>query len=108
MPDLNVLVFDWDGSIGPLVRAALATGGRRVSLESNPQSARVKLETALFDTLVIGPSGMPQELAEYVETEWPAMPVVLAGVDHELPPQGRVVAVLSRPLSVERLTAAVR
>ncbi len=105
---MNVLVFDWDGSIGSLVRAALAAGGRRVSLESNPETARLKLETGLFDALVIGPAGMPMELADTVETDWPAMPIVLAGVERELPAEGRVVAVLAKPLSMERLAWAVR
>lgn len=105
---MNILVFDAGGSIGALVRAGLAGCGHRISLESDGGDARLKLETALFDALVVGPGGMIEELASYVEAEWPAMPVVLAGMPQEAPPAGQVAAVLAAPLCVERLRAAVR
>lgn len=105
---MNLLAFDWDGSVAPLVRAALAGGRHRVSCESDPDRARLKLDTALFDALLIGPAGMPQALAEYVDAEWPGMPILVAGVERELPPSGRVAAVLARPISVERLAIAVQ
>ncbi|MBI2931046.1 MAG: hypothetical protein HYY16_05295 [Planctomycetes bacterium] len=105
---MNILAFDWDGSIGALVRAGLAACGCRVCVEPEPSLARLKLDTALFDALVIGPGGMPAELAEHVETEWPTLPIVFAGVEREVPPAGPVVAVLAKPLCVERLRAAVR
>ncbi len=105
---MNILTFDPDGSLGALVRASLISAGHRVSVESDATTAELKLETALFDCVVACTSGMPESLATYLETEWPVLPVVLAGVENEVAPAGSILAVLARPLSMERLAAVIR
>jgi DNA-binding response OmpR family regulator len=105
---MNILAFDWGRSLNALVRAALRGCGHRVSTESDPAAARLKIDTALFDVLVVGPGGMPSELADYIDAEWPMLPVILAGMEAEVPPAGPVVAVLAKPLCIEQLLAALR
>jgi hypothetical protein len=103
---MNVLVYDSPLSIGHFVRSLLRSQKHRVSISNEPMDALEKLETTLFDALVIGPSGAPQELADYLEKEYPGLPVVLAGVEVAVPAAGQVAAVFPAPLSGRRLLAA--
>ena len=105
---MNILVFDDRNAITHVVRAALAGGRHRVSISTTAEDARLKVDTALFDALVIGPGGAPRELADHVEKEWPALPLVLAGVSGDVPVADPIVAVLKAPLRIEALIGAVR
>lgn len=105
---MNVLIFDAPVRVGHLARSLLRSLGHRVSLSDDPDDAKAKLNTSLFDAVAIGPAGAPEELAEFLETEFPRLPVVLAGAPVEVPPQGPVVAVLREPLSPRRLASAFR
>jgi len=103
---MNVLVYDAPVSIAHIARSLLRSQGHRVSISSEPVDALEKLDTTLFDALVIGPSGAPRELAEYLETEYPGLPVILAGVEVAVPAAGQVAAVFPAPLSGRRLLSA--
>ena len=105
---MNILVYDDQNTVGHLVRAALGGRHHRVSLCEDPVEAQLKLDTALFDALVIGPGGAPKELADHIEAEWPAMPIILAGMPGEAPVCDPIVAVLPAPLSITDLAAAIR
>jgi CheY-like chemotaxis protein len=105
---MNILVHDDPPAVGRLVRAALSGRRHRASIAASADEARRKLETGLFDALVIGAGGASREIAEFLESEWPDLPIVLAGVEHEVPVGGPIVAVLTRPLRLESLRAAVR
>jgi len=103
---MNVLVYDSPILIARLVRSLLRSQAHRVSISSEPLGAVEKLETTLFDALVIGPAGAPRELADYLEEEYPNLPVILAGVEVAIPASGQVAAVFPAPLSARRLLAA--
>ena len=103
---MNVLIYDSPLSIARFVRSVLRAQDHRVSISDKPVDARSKLETSLFDALVIGPSGAPREIAEFLEIEFPALPVILAGVEVAVPAAGQVAAVFPAPLSARRLAAA--
>jgi hypothetical protein len=105
---MNILVYDDRNAIATVVRAALAGRRHRVSTSSDPDDASLKLETGLFDALVIGPGGAPRDLADYIEAEWPAMPIILAGMACEVPVADPIVAVLRAPLRIDDLAGAVR
>lgn len=104
---MNILVFDWDDSIAPLVRSALSALGHRVSCESQGERMWLKLDSGLFDLLVLGPAGLPQELALRVEQEWPTLPLIVVGTDHAMDPIDPIVAVLPRPLCLEKFVTAI-
>lgn len=103
---MNVLVYDSPVSIANFVRSLLRSQGHRVSISNEPVDALEKLDTTLFDSLVIGPAGAPEELATYLEQEYPGLPVVLAGVEVAVPAAGQVAAVFPAPLSGRRLLSA--
>jgi len=103
---MNVLVYDSPVSIARLVRSVLRAHGHRVSISDEPSDAMEKLATTLFDALVIGPTGAPQDLAERLEREFPGLPLILAGVEVAVPAAGQVAAVFPAPLSPRRLIAA--
>ncbi len=103
---MNVLVYDSPVSISRLVRSLLRSQGHRVSISSEPVESVEKLSTTLFDAMVIGPAGAPIELAEFLEQEYPNLPVILAGVEVAVPAAGQVAAVIPAPLSARRLLAA--
>lgn len=105
---MNILVCDRSGSVSALVRAALQSCGHRLSVEPDADEARRKIDTALFDVVIVGPEGIPAPLASFLEEEWPLMPIVLAGVDVETIPVAPVAAALPKPISFERLAAALR
>ncbi len=103
---MNVLVYDSPVSIARLLRSLLKSQGHRVSISCEPMEAVEKLSTSLFDAMVIGPAGAPQELADCLEQEYPNLPVVLAGVEVAVPAAGQVAAVFPAPVSGRRLLAA--
>lgn len=103
---MNVLVYDSPASVARIVRSVLRAQGHRVSISEEPADAMEKLATALFDALVIGPSGAPREVADCLEREFPGLPVILAGVEVAVPADGQVAAVFPAPLSPRRLIAA--
>lgn len=103
---MNVLVYDSPVSIARFVRSVLRAQGHHVSISEEPSGALEKLATTLFDALVIGPTGAPRELAEFLEREFPGLPVILAGVEVAVPATGQVAAVFPAPLSPRSLIAA--
>jgi CheY-like chemotaxis protein len=105
---MNILVHDDPPAVGRLVRAALAGRSHRASIAASAGEARRKLETGLFDAMVIGAGGASREIAELLESEWPDLPLVLAGVEREVPCAGPIVAVLTRPIRLDALRDAVR
>ncbi|HEU4334076.1 MAG TPA: hypothetical protein VFT32_06225 [Candidatus Eisenbacteria bacterium] len=105
---MNILVHDDPPAVGRLVRAALAGRSHRASIAASADEARRKLDTGLFDALVIGAGGASREIAELLESEWPDLPLVLAGVERDVPIGGPIVAVLTRPIRFDALRAAVR
>lgn len=105
---MNVLVYDAPASVAHLVRALLRSLGHRVSLAADAEDATLKLRTALFDAVVLGPAGAPEALAALLEGELSGTPVVLAGVPVAVPPAGQVAAVLPAPLSPLRLAETFR
>jgi len=105
---MNAIIYDTPPGIAHFVGSVLRAQGCRVSVTTDPEEARLKIATSLFDVLVLGPAGAPRELAEFIEREFPQIPLVLAGVPQEIPPAGQVAAVLAAPLSAERLASAFR
>jgi len=105
---MNILVHDDPPAVGRLVRAALAGWTHRASIAASAEEARRKLDTGLFDALVIGAGGASREIAELLESEWPDLPLVLAGVERDVPLAGPIAAVLTRPIRLDDLRAAVR
>jgi len=108
MDGMNILVHDDPPAVGRLVRAALAGWTHRASIAASAEEARRKLDTGLFDALVIGAGGASREIAEFLESEWPDLPLVLAGVERDVPLAGPIAAVLTRPIRLDDLRAAVR
>jgi hypothetical protein len=105
---MNVLVYEAPSAVAHFVRSVLRARRHRVSISEDAEDAVRKLQTALFDAAVFGPSGAPEALADFIQRELPQMPVVLAGVAAAVPAEGQVAAVLPAPLSAERLLAAFR
>ncbi len=105
---MNVIIYDAPPGIAHFVGSVLRARGDRVASTSDPEDARMKICTHLFDAVVLGPAGAPRELADFVEGEFPHLPIVLAGVPVDVPAAGQVKAVLPAPLSAERLAAAFR
>jgi hypothetical protein len=105
---MNVLVFDASASVAHLATSVLRGLGHRAAAAQDADDARRKLDTALFDSLVFGPGGAPDELVLFLESEFPRMPVVLAGMPAAAEPAGQVVEVLPAPLETRRLAAAFR
>lgn len=108
IPAMNLLVYDDPPTVGHLVRAAVAARGHRVSISRDLDEAILKLDTGLFDAVVLGAGGAPRALAEHLEAEHPAMPLILAGVAHEIECIEPIAAVLPRPLRISALNAALR
>lgn len=102
---MNVLVYDSPFSIARFVRSVLRGQGHRVSISDELADARSKLGTMLFDAMVIGPTGAPRELADFLEREFPGLPVLLAGVEVAVPGAGQVAAVLPAPLSARTIAS---
>lgn len=105
---MNVLVFEPRTQLAPFIRSVLRAAGHRVAVSQDPVEAALKLDTGLFDALVFGPAGAPQDLAEHIQAEFPRLPIVLAGVPEGAPASGQVVAVLPAPLSSTSLVKAFR
>jgi hypothetical protein len=99
---MNVLVYDSPVTVAHFIKALLLPQNHRVAFASDATEAALKLDTGLFDVLAIGPAGAPKELADHVQSEFPQLPVVLAGVTGEAEPAGQVAAVLSAPLSAQK------
>lgn len=105
---MNVIIYDAPPGISRLIASLVRAAGHRVSATADAEDARLKIATTLFDAVVLGPSGAPRELADFIETEFPRLPVILAGVPVEIPAAGQVAAVLPAPLSAERLASVLR
>lgn len=103
---MNVLIYDAPRTVCHLVKSLLLTQRHRAAISVEPEDAILKLETGLFDILVFGPGGAPAEMAEHIETEYPNLPVVLAGVPVQVPCAGQVAAVIPSPISAQRLINA--
>jgi len=103
---MNVLIYDAPKTVCHLVKSLLLTQKHRAAISVEPEDAILKLETGLFDILVFGPSGAPAEMAEHIETNFPNLPVVLAGVPVQVPCAGQVAAVIPSPISAQRLVNA--
>jgi len=99
---MNVLVYDSPITIAHFMKALLRSQNHRVAFASDAGEAALKLDTAIFDALVIGPAGAPRELADHVQREFPQLPVVLAGTAAAPEPAGQVAAVLPAPLSAQK------
>lgn len=104
---MNLLAYDESRTLLHFARSVLLGLGERVSISVEPADARSKLDTGLFDAILIGPSGAPREFAEHLDAAFPELPVIVLGVPHAVEPAGRIRAVLERPLSVSRLVSAV-
>lgn len=105
---MNILIYDTPPGIGHFAGSVLRRRGNRVAVTNDPQEAQREIDTALFDALTLGPAGAPRSLADFIEREFPGIPVILAGVPAECPPSGQLAAVLPAPLSAERLVATLR
>jgi hypothetical protein len=77
---VNVLIYDEHRSLCDLLRGALIGAGHRASISSDAPEAIRKLDTALFDAVLVGRGGAPRKLAEYLDNEMPHMPILLAGI----------------------------
>lgn len=105
---MNILIYDPPPGIGHFAASVLRGHGHRVALTSDAEEARRRIDTGLFDVLILGPSGAPEDLAAFLEHECPGLPIILAGVPAEQRPAGQLAAILAAPLSAERLISAVR
>lgn len=105
---MNLLVYDEPATVRHLIRATAASRGHRVSLSAGVDEARLKLDTGLFDAVVLGAGGAPRALAEHLEAEHPATPLILAGVAHAIECIEPIAAVLPRPLRLSAFHAALR
>ncbi len=105
---MNVLVHDIPSTVGFFVKSVLRSQGHRAAASESPEDAARKLDTALFDALVFGPAGLSRDLADFIQREFPRMPVVLAGVPVAVEASGQVAEVLPAPLSACRLAGAFR
>jgi hypothetical protein len=103
---MNVLIYDAPKTVCHLVKSLLLTQRHRAAISTEPEDAILKLETGLFDILVFGPGGAPADMAEHIETNFPSLPVVLAGVPVQVPCIGQVAAVIPSPISAQRLVNA--
>ena len=104
---MNVLIFDAPVCVAHVVKSLLLARGHRAALAADADEATRMLTTSLFDALVIGPCGAPEAFADFVQTEFPSLPIVLAGVPVAVPPVGQIAAVLPAPLSARKLVCAV-
>lgn len=105
---MNVIIYDTPPGIPSFIASLLRAARHRVSRTTDPEDAKLKISTTLFDALVLGPSGAPRELADFIEAEFSDLPIILAGVPVEVPAAGQVAAVLPAPLCAERMAAAFR
>lgn len=104
---MNALVYDESGTLVHFVRSLLLGLRHRVSISLEPSDAISKLETSLFDLIVIGPRGAPRGLADRIERETPGVPLILAGTETEIAPAGRIHAAIPRPIRPSRMVSAV-
>lgn len=104
---MNALVYDEGGTLLHIVRALLLGLRHRVSISREPADALAKLETALFDLMVIGPRGAPREPADPIERETPELPLILVGIEGEISPAGQVRAAIPRPIRPSRFVSAI-
>ncbi|HEX7900427.1 MAG TPA: hypothetical protein VF950_21845 [Planctomycetota bacterium] len=103
---MNVLIFDSPVSVAHVARSILLSRGHRAAVASDAEAAARMLTTSLFDVLIIGPGGAPEEFANFIQDEFPQLPIVLAGVPVAVPPGGQIAAVLPAPLSARKLVGA--
>jgi len=105
---INVLVYDESRLLGTLVRSVLRASGQRASVSSEPTDAVLKLDTALFDAVIVDPAGAPRVLADYLDEEMSHLPILLVGCGRGTPAVDRIQAVLPSPLDLRALVSAVR
>ena len=103
---MNILIFDSPVSVAHVTRSLLLSRGHRAAVIGDAEEAARMLTTSLFDALVIGPGGAPEEFANFVQEEFPQLPIVLAGVPVAVPAGGQIAAVLPAPLSARKLVGA--
>jgi len=105
---MNFLIYDEQDSLSVLVRSVISGAGHAASLSTDTSDALLKLRTALFDAVVIGPGGAPAKLARHLDEEMPHLPILLLGVDGEIPQMDRIHAALPSPVNLGALAAAAR
>ena len=105
---MNLLVFDAPPTAASLIKSILIAQRYLVTVSIELDDAIRKISTALIDGLIIGPSGVPGELADFLARECPGMPVILAGTTGKTDPAVSLETVLAAPLSARRLISAVR
>jgi hypothetical protein len=105
---MNVLIFDSSAAIVHIARSVLRGQGHRVAHSTDAADAIRKVATDLIDAVLFGPDGAPRELADFIEREFPRLPLVLAGVPAGTSDSGRLAAVIPAPLASGRLVRAFR
>ena len=106
---MNLLVFDEPPMAANLIKSILIGQRIPVTVSTELEDALRKISTALIDGLIIGPSGVPEGLADFIANECPGMPVILAGTaNKENSSKIPLESVLDAPLSARRLISAVR
>ena len=105
---MNFLIYDEPRALSELVRSVIVSSGHRVSISSEPRDAILRLDTGLFDAVVVGPGGTHREVADYLNEEMLHLPVILLGRDEATPGMDRIHAVLASPLNLGAFVAAVR
>ena len=105
---MNILIYDEQQALCHLIRSALGAAGYRSSISSDPRDAVLKLDTGLFDLVIVGPDGTRREMAEYLQEELPHTPLLLAGMNCEAEGHEQIRAVLDSPLHLDTLVTEVR
>lgn len=106
---MNILIFDPARALSTLLRSTLLTAGFPVSVSTDARDTLLKLDTALFDAVVLVPEGgVPREVADFLDAEMEHLPILLAGVHGATPASPRIHAVFPSPVDLAQLTAVLR
>jgi hypothetical protein len=105
---MNILIYESPVRVSHFARSVLRARGHGVALASDSETAILKIDTDLFDAVVIGSEESSREILEFLGREFPQLPVVLAGSPAPEGVTARIVAILPAPLSAVQLAATFK
>lgn len=107
---MNILIFDETNELSHLLKSILISQNCKVSFSNCMDETKVKINTALFDTILVYPSCGAPQLLEFIAKEFPFLPVILI-TDDNLNctfPFTNIIGAVERPIKSQRLSYLIK
>ncbi len=96
---MNALIYDPGCTLTTLTKAFLIARGHRVSIAISIEDVQKKLETVLFDTLLLCNDPAPDSIAERLRTDFSHVAVIHIGTHQQIETRYSVRARIQTPFS---------